>query len=366
MEARQNIFTGLNFQNSYANERTTKRNRSINIWFAPCARSHQSGKGSRETIYSNRFEERIVRTTHVVIENTGARSLHELLLVIKNTEANRLITLSGSDDNKQWYVIKENIYLSNLFTTPDERLIQSISFPNSNYKYFKITIIGKDILPVNIIRAGVYEAIVGPVQYRLLPSPVLTQKDSSDKCSYVLLQFDDAYMMNRIEIHTAGATFYKRKIEVSPEKNTYHIPSENFSISSDAQPVFALEDKTSRLLLKIYNNDNPPLQITGVNVFQRNICLLTFLEKDKSYHLLFDDSLARPPSYDLSFFKDSIHGNIDSINYEKAASNQSAINKEPVAGTSNRWWIWLAVAGACFVLLLLTIRLTKEINKRNA
>ena len=326
--------------------------------------SFSESRFSELPILSNKRE--ADKQTHVVIENSSGQPLSELLLVIKNTEANRNVTLSGSDDNNSWYVIKENIALNHFFTTGGDHFIEALDFPVSRYRYFKIIINGKGLLPVNIIRAGVYEQSFINGKYLPLPAPRLLQKDSVDKYSYVFLRFDDHYFIDRLELQVTGPRFYNRALTVFTGSIGAAQEVGGYTLRPDTPAVFPVGVKTDHLLLRIENDDNPPLHIAGVAAFQLNKYLFTWLEKGQDYALLFGDSMAITPVYDLQYFKDSIGSKAVVLGYGKTVYNKRAAAQAVAATTGNRWLIWLALAAVSIVLLLLTVKMTRQINQRNS
>jgi hypothetical protein len=301
------------------------------------------------------------RQTHIVIENTLRQPLHELLLIIKNTDADRSVTLSGSDDNKSWFVIKEQIYLARSFSGTTDRSVQSLDFPASNYHYFKIIINGKDVLPVNIVKAGIYEESLRAGKYLPLPGTFILQKDSSDKYSYVYIRFNDFYFIDRLVIQVKSPRFYKRNAGIYTGNGTL---LGSFVISSEKEPVFPVDVKTNEILLKIRNNDNPPLQINNAAGYQLNKYLITYLEKPGVYRLLFSDSTATVPEYDLETFKDSIAANITLLRYGSIEKNILPAKKIVPRETDSRKLIWMAIGIAIVMLLLLTYKLTNEIKNK--
>jgi len=301
--------------------------------------------------------------THIIIKNTLARTLQELLLIIKNTDADRSVTLSGSDDNQQWFIIKEHIYLNSFFSNTSDRFVQSLIFPASSYHYFKIIINGKDVLPVNIVKTGVYEQSVRTGKYEPVPIPVVTQKDSSDKFSYVFVQFTDHYFIDRLVLQVKGPKFYNRAVDIYA--GSAGLQQSGFTLSSEKEAILPVTIKTDRLLLKIRNDDNPPLQINAVTGFQLNRYLLAYLEKSATYQLLFADSTASLPVYDLENFKDSIAGNAAVLGYGIIGNNILPAKKAGPEKSNSKMLIWMAIGLAVFVLLLLSYKLTGEIKKSN-
>ena len=301
------------------------------------------------------------KQTHVVIENKAGRAINELILIIKNADASRSITLSGSDDKKQWYVIKENIFLNNLFTTTDDRFVQVLSFPSSKYVFFKIIIHGENVLPVNIISAGVYGQNLINGKFILVPAPAISQKDSSDGFSYVTLQFNDTYAVDRLELQVNGSKFFKRRIQIY-NKDEVLDGSKDAFVASSEPAVFLMSLKAGKLLLKIQNGDNPPLKITAASAFQLNRYLLAWLEKNIDYKIVFSDSLATLPHYDLEFFKDSIRSMVP-LTYASIQKNNIDQKQNNIA-SDNKKWMWLIIIVVLIGLLFFTYRITKEINNK--
>ena len=107
----------------------------------------------------------------------------------------------------------------------------------------------------------------------------------------------------------------------------------SFTISSDKETVVPVKLKTKKLLFKVSNNDNQPLQANAIDAFQLNKYLLAYLEKNVALtRLVFSDSAATVPSYDLESFKDSIAGNAPNLSYGVIEKNILP-EKRPVVKT---------------------------------
>jgi hypothetical protein len=299
------------------------------------------------------------KQTHITIENKASTPINRLLLIIKNTDAYRTVTLSGSDNLKQWFVIKENISLDNYLSSPEAHFIQSLSFPNSQYAYFKITINGEDVLPVHISQAGIYRQTYQAGKHMLLPAPIISQKDSSDKKTYVTLAFDDTYTIDRFELTISGSRFYNRTFTINNTTSADY--NNSYTLNAAAAHSFNCHLKGNQLYLVIKNNDNPPLKINKVKAYQLNNYLIAWLEKGIEYKLTTGDSLATTPQYDLAFFKDSAQNPIELM--VGAITNISL----PISTTkknSNHYMLWIILAAVLVLLLLLTRKLTTEVNKK--
>jgi hypothetical protein len=304
------------------------------------------------------------KLTHVVLRNDLGKSISSLVLFIKNTEANRYVTIAGSDNNSEWYVIKELVALNNLFTDSSESVAHELKFPNSSYQYFKLIIHGTEVLPFNIIKVYTSGHSMNPgTNYLAIPSPIIRQVDSSDQFSYVTIRFNDFYSINKLDLKVSGGRLFRRPFDIYRNNVLLNIDGPLF-IHSNAPLSYPVDVKTKELLLKIKNEDNPPLLISEVSAFQLKSYLVTWLEKGAGYKIVFGDSTARAPVYDLEFFKDSIQHVPSSLQFKTPERNSVAKLNAPIRTDSNKVVMWSVIAVVLAILLFVTFRLTKEISKR--
>ena len=301
--------------------------------------------------------------TAVIINNILPNSLDKLFLLIKNSEAQRLAILSGSNDAVHWFVIKENIILQNEYDAGNDAFVQSVSFPPSSYKYFRISMPGKNILPLNIVKAGVYRSSFSGIVYDALPPAAVVQKDSSDKRSYVYISFDDNYVIDKLSLRLSGAKYYRRKTIVY-EKNTINSPLSEDTLSSAKPAGIEFHVKTNRLLVVIDNKDNTPLTVESAAAFQLHTSLTAYLDAGKSYALYFGDSTASAPSYDLQYFNDSIGSNIHSLAVKAITKANALAPANAKKNDAGKWLLWGVIIAVLLLLLYFSFRMIKDISHK--
>ena len=105
------------------------------------------------------------------------------------------------------------------------------------------------------------------------------------------------------------------------------------STSTIAQPLPLV--RTKDFYIVVSNEDNPPLEITAIRTFQPRRELVAYLEKGKSYQLVFDDPKAPKPNYDLNEFTGRIPAHPSML----AISNPIArtVNASLVTEETSKW-----------------------------
>jgi len=313
----------------------------------------------------------VIKTNHsgkVILQNSGETGTDELILFIKNASATRTVTLSGSDDTSHWYVIKENIVLAKDNNGNDETsFIQIIHFPYSKYRYFQISMQGKESLPLNIFKAGVYHITnTANNSFNVLPQPAIIQHDSSDKKSYIQLLFDKYYQVNKLRFSLSGVKFFNRSFTLYNGNSINNLVLDSGNVNSrDSSITLNLQVKTNKLLLVVNNLDNALLHINRFTAYQLPIALIAYLDAGKKYNLFFGDSTLGAPAYDLQYFSDSIRANTNLLaikTIEKMAV--PAGTKTNVDNHLHTWLLWSIIIAVLLLLIYFSFALLKDINRK--
>lgn len=306
--------------------------------------------------------------TKVLVESSNGAAIDNLVLVLKNSTADRTVNISGSSDAQHWYIIKEFVNLETTGAIEAGHFVQSISFPKVGYKYFQITFNGKQRDPMFIEQVGTYRLVKGLRNYFTIPSPKIIQHDSSNKYSYVQLVATENYRVDKLQLFASGPRYYQRNILFSVlHRYTGQRESKNAILSSNSDNIFFLnimgDHKTDIMYLRIQNDDNPVLQIDSVKIFQNAYAIYTWLKAGQKYQLAFGNDSLRSPVYDLSAFKDSIQATNSVLNTGIITTNDIDTMTPATKSPVSKIWLWVVIIGVLALLILFTASLLKQINK---
>jgi hypothetical protein len=314
------------------------------------------------------------KSNTIILISENKLTLNNISLVLKNTEAERYCKISGSDDSKKWFVINDSILINptedNSTTETDFRIV----FPKSNYNFYKLEIINnnKDPFSIKNILTNSFPSDVSNIKLNKIQNPTTTlqQKDTA-KFSYIKVTQQQPFHFDMLNLKISGTKFYSRKIELYVPNNELNSFSnmgsliESFDISNktNLQFNFPKQASTSFYIL-IYNEDNLPLKITEVITSVNECILTTYLEKGQPYKLLLDNEAAKEPIYDLENTPPSAKDIISTLGVRQILSTNENKIVIPKAANNNKWIIWIALAVGLFVLLFLTRKMIKEVDKK--
>ncbi len=300
-----------------------------------------------------KIKEKVDSSTRMVFESES-QIINNIVIVLKNSAANRSVNISGSNNLVQWYVIKEFINLEVAGNNNLLQSIQNIDLPPVNYKYFQITFNGTKQDPLYIEQVGNYNSSANFTKYFEVPSPQIFQKDSN-KFTYVQLVSTENYTVNKLQLFVSGSKLYKRNLLF----NNYY----NDVLSSTSNNIYYNNFTDDTIRFVIENNDNPSLRIDSVKFYQTASALYTYLIKGENYKLVFGNNEIEKPVYDLNAFSDSFHANIPLLYTKNIIENTLVNNIKPVKDSSTIW-LWAVMLCVLVLLIYFSSKLLKQVNKK--
>ncbi|MEP7376664.1 MAG: hypothetical protein ABI675_24920 [Chitinophagaceae bacterium] len=316
-------------------------------------------------------KETIDSKTILEIANPGKSELSNFIIELKSAAAERIASLSGSDDKVNWFAILDSLLLHKSGEYNNTSHSQRINFPPGNYKYFRLTISNDKKEALNIVNVTSFD-ISPSIDINQFffdnPAPSLSQTDSG-RYSLVKIINDKPYHISRIKLNISGPWFYKRQAKLFTEmkpglQETWNSNSHiALTLSSDEfSPYFIPFLKSKVLYLLIENGDNSPLKIDSIATAQVKRRVIAQLEKGSIYSLLLDNPGAIAPDYDLQHFRERIPDNsVINIKNIIALPQPETITSKKQTG---KWWIWPAIIFIALLLAILAWKLTADMKNK--
>ncbi len=310
--------------------------------------------------------------TRIEFTNTKKESINNISIVVTNTDVNKNARLSGSDNQKEWFVIKDNYLLNRMSNSDKTTEFKILKFPLINYQYLRLEIEDKKQLPINILKIGYYEDYKTKVEKTVYPVDYTFLKDSN-KTSYYKVDFGTKKYFENIQFNIRNENNYSRNSRLK-ERTEYLDRKKNSIIAFNTIGSFRLNSnesneysfgpsKHSELYLEIDNKDDSPLQISSMKASFLNKYLVAKLEQESEYKIKIGDKSLTKREYDIHKFKDEIVINTTVLSHEKM--NKINVSKTKVKNTSifeSSYIVWGSIIIVGLFLAFVSFKMIKEIK----
>lgn len=312
--------------------------------------------------------------TSFVISNEKQIQLNELFVIISNSSVSKEVNISGSNDGKEWFGLVQNHLLSNLEDNKLQQVEKSIVLPLNNYKFLKLDFNDKISLPIECKDFGVYQSKINYVeQLELTDFVQKTIVDNSRKKSVILVSFEKPQLISRLDFDIRSDMYFRsarilvnkeRKVKNKTEK--YQDEIFTFVLNSKTNSSFAFPDFFEKeFIIEIDNQDNPPLVIEKIQLFQSPKYVLANLKDGENYEIVVSKNFTKP-NYDIVNFIPNADEMLDVIAIDNFKPIETVSKQEkPKPFWQKQWFLWTAIVIAGIIIGYFALGLLKDVEKKN-
>jgi len=306
----------------------------------------------------------------ITYEIANESPLNSIKINVNNlTNFDWKIRVEGSQDNTKWFTIVDDYRILSTSQKTGIYSFTTVSFPTSKYKYYRLLI--KDKPNAKIGSAEIYYTENNPGKrhkYKFKADIVIDRKEK--KTTEFILDFGMQLPVNRVNFEALkGNGFYRdfvvEYVTDSTETKTgwkYHYRTATRSTLSSLEPLHITFPTiySNKLKITIFNRDNKPLAFTKVEVFGPEYDLIARFDEKANYFLVYGNSSARHPQYDIVRFENNIPKDLNnlSLGIEKQIEKAPLIQKEPLF--KNKLWLWGIMAIIIITLGWFTIKMMRN------
>ncbi|QGK76978.1 hypothetical protein [Flavobacterium sp. SLB02] len=337
-----------------------------------------------KNVSSNTFEEYTIvskttipkKSTSIIIAIPSNKHNNKLSLFIANSDVEKKYSVSGSDNQKEWFGISDSQTLYDLNSTSETSVVKTISYPLSTYHYLKIDFDDRKTLPINVLKVGNFtsQSQKSALQ-EIFPKKSVTTEIPSGKETQIHILFDAPQVINEISFEISKPTYYKRtailykktKRQTKRKSQIFDEEITSFELNSTATNTFIFPQIFEKeFFIKIKNHDNQPLSISKIKYYQKPISIIADLNSNETYILKTGNKNLAEPEYDLSNFKNNIAGNLPQTTLYDIQQKNAV--KNPIANQSfwqKSWFMWLCIVLGGITILFFTASLVKDLKTKN-
>ena len=315
------------------------------------------------------------KISSVIFENNSNKNITEITLAIANSDVEKSYNISGSNDLSEWFGLVNNRLLYDLTDSDNTFIYKNISVPNNKYRYLKVDFNDKKTLPIAVLKVGKFSSQISPSALQeITKEDFKIQEFPKEKKTRITFKFENAPIIDQISFTIKNASLYRRTAKImvnrteihKKRKKNYEENLENFELSSNTTNTFSIgELREKEFYIDIENQDNQPLEISEVKLFQKPIYAVADLISGENYILKTGNSSLSEPHYDLSSFQNSIskvlpEAKISEIKKIKKSQKSEDKNK---AIWSQPWFMWVCIGIAGIIIFYFSLSLMKDMKK---
>jgi len=251
-------------------------------------------------------------------------------------------------------------------TKDDTQEVLVVDFPKGRYRYYEIRISNPENEPIRVLNVGRYKYSEIFGKYMEVKITDFLQTDSSNKKTYLYFPgLEKNYFADKMGFDIRYQSDYYRNarlVQTSDEtpRRTWIISA--FNLSSKSQNIVQVDSRIDkRTQIEIENNDNPPLKIEQIIIFQLYRYITVYLEHNKRYALFCGNKKLNKPQYDIVHFEKDIPRNLSLL--EIGALQKMPVEEDAVKKTSffeSAFFLWTVISVVGLLLLLMCYQIIRR------
>ncbi len=307
---------------------------------------------------------------YYTFESPVQQTINRIKLNFSQANFDWRVMLEGSQDQRSWFTIADNYRILSIRNNLTDYQFTTLAFPDARYRYFRLRL-NSDEKPV-FLNAGLFrqETTMGKARNYAIVHTVITE-DAMQHQTKINIELPSPVPVNSLTLPIKDSFDYYRPFSIryladsfKTEKGWSYeyrdIVSGTLSSVEKKELLFS-STILSRLELKIDNGDNRPLQIGSCEIKGDEYYLLArFTEPAKSWWLVYGNSQALRPRYDIELFADKIPPTVVALLPAEEHAIQSPAPQAGVELFQNKRWLWTLMFIIILVIGWFTLKMMRK------
>lgn len=316
------------------------------------------------------------KSTSIIVAVPSVKNNNQLSLFIANADVVKNYSISGSNNQTEWFGISNSQILDDLNSSSEASIVKTISYPLSTYRYLKIDFDDRKTLPINVLKVGNFNTqLQKNILQEIKPKKAVTTELASLKQTEIHVLFEAPQIINQITFEISKPTYYKRNLiiykkvehQIKHKSEIFDEEIISFELNSNTKNSFTIPEIFEKeFYIKIENKDNQPLTISSVKYSQKPVSVIVDLNANEKYSIKTGNKNLNEPDYDLSDFKNNISGKLPQTNiYDIKQIVSSKVKAENKSFWQQGWFMWLCILLGGITILYFTASLVKDLKEKN-
>lgn len=323
----------------------------------------------KEAAFKLLNESNIADNYFFTFENIYSDAVNKITLNFKQSNFDWKLKLEGSQDLNIWFDIVDNYRILSIKNPSAEYKFSDIIFTESKYKFYRIKI-SADEKPI-LLSATLQQTQLRKDMYQefKIKSKIIEFDKTSNK-TIIKLQLNAKMPVSCIRFNINDKVDYYRPVSISKAINAFKTETgihNNYNEIAGGilnsidineikfEPEFAKDFK-----IEIENKNNSPLNIGSIEMLGFNYSIIARFSEKADYYLIYGNSNANPPEYDINMFKDKIPDSLNILNPEPELVSALSTNNNPTPVEVNKLWLWVVLLVIIVLLGVFTYKMLQN------
>lgn len=309
---------------------------------------------------------------YYTFESPECREINLIKLDVLGSNFDYKIKLEGSNEQEEWFTILDDYRIISIKNKHTDYHYTNLEFPESKYLFYRVLFKDAKLLKLNNVSLYKKEVLDGKFRdYEI--SKFKVSEEKKEKRTYIDLDLKMPVSISYLGLNVKDSIDYYRPITIKYLTDSFKTDyGWRYSyktlatgvLSSIEEKAFLFESVVAqKLKIVVDNYDNEPLNISGVFIKgYLHQMLARFSSKTKAdYFIIYGNSKARKPIYDIANFKNNIPSGLKSLSLGEEIKIEVGNENEKVLPLfRNEVWLWGIMGGIIIVLSVFTFKMMKK------
>ncbi len=296
---------------------------------------------------------------YFTFEIATATPINTIALDFKQDNFDWRIQLEGSQDQQEWFTLLDNYRVLSISNKMTDYRFTTLRFPDAKYRYYRLLVRSTENPVLRSAKSVFQQQTAGSIKkYSIINTRV--RLDKQQQQTIINVQLAMPVPVSRVKIYVHDKVDYYRPVTLQYAADSFKI-AEGWSYqyqslatatltSIEPNDISVNSTITDKLQLLIDNRDNQALKNDSIAVSGYEQSLVVRFAAPASYWLVYGNSKALPPDYDISRFTDKIPAALTTIQMgdEVLLEKEKPVMRPPLF--QNKAWLW-----ALLILIIVII-----------
>lgn len=302
-------------------------------------------------------------------ELTNESTINQLNLDFGEKNFDWRVSFQGSQNQHEWYSILEDYRVLSIDNELTRFSFTKLIFPNSRYRYYRLYIDTKN--KPNLISTTLSKNDTIQGKFRLYKkTKTLVSEEKALKQTIIDIDLPLPVPVSMLTFFIKDTIDFYRPITIKYLQdstksqdgwNYIYSTIQEGTLNSFEKNTFHLNNIVlKKIKLIIENDDNSPLQIDSVRIEGNVYSLEARFEKPAEYFLLYGNTDAIKPKYDIDRFTEKIPSSstVVEIGDEERKNKIGISEKLPLF--ENKMWLWIIMTITIIILGWFSFKMMQE------